>query len=56
VLDSTGRRLGYFTPDINPAWYQGVEPAVSEEELARRERVGGGRSLKEIMADLQRRG
>lgn len=55
VFDSSGKRLGYFTPDVDPAWYQGVEPSVSDEELDRRERVGGGRTLAEILADFHQR-
>jgi hypothetical protein len=55
VFDSTGKRLGCFTPEIDPAWYQGVEPSVSNDELARRERVGGGRTLTEILNDLRQR-
>jgi len=52
VFDSAGKRLGYFTPEVDPAWYQGLEPSVSDEELDRRERAGGGRSLAEVLADL----
>lgn len=52
VVDSTGHRLGYFTPECDPAWYQGFEPSVSDEEMDRRERAGGGRGLAEILADL----
>jgi hypothetical protein len=55
VFDSSGRRLGCFTPEVDPAWYEDVMPSVSEEELTRRERAGGGRSLSEILADLKRR-
>ena len=32
-----------------------MEPQVSEEELDRRQREGGGRTLDEIMADLEKR-
>lgn len=55
VFDSAGKRLGCFTPEVEPAWYQGVEPSVSDEELARRELAGGGRHLSEILADLRKR-
>jgi len=37
-----------------PSLYEGVEVPVSEEELDQIEREGGGRSLAEIMADLER--
>ncbi|MCI0363493.1 MAG: hypothetical protein L0219_06390 [Phycisphaerales bacterium] len=55
VLDAAGKRLGYFTPEVDRAWYQGLEPSVSDDELKRREQAGGGRSLAEILADLQQR-
>jgi hypothetical protein len=32
-----------------------LEPKISEEELQRREQEGGGRRLKEIMTDLEKR-
>jgi hypothetical protein len=52
VFDAAGKRLGYFTPEVDPAWYRGLEASVGEEELERRERAGGGRTLAEILADL----
>jgi hypothetical protein len=52
VFDSAGKRLGYFTPEVDPAWYEGLEPSVSDDELDRREQAGGGRTLAEILADL----
>jgi hypothetical protein len=55
VFDSAGNRLGCFTPDVAPSSYQGVDPSVSEEELTRRERAGGGRALTEILNDLEQR-
>ena len=55
VLDSAGKRLGYFTPEVDPALYHGIEPSVSNEELNRRERAGGGRALSEILNDLDKR-
>ena len=55
VLDATGKRLGYFTPEVDGTWYEGLEPSVSEVELERREQVGGGRSITEILADLSQR-
>lgn len=54
VFDATGKRLGYFTPEINPALYQGVNSSVSDDELLRRERAGGGRSLQEILNDFHK--
>lgn len=55
ICDSTGRLVGYFTPALSPADYEGVDAPATEEELDRRSREGGGRTLAEIMADLVRR-
>jgi hypothetical protein len=55
VFDSTGKRLGYFTPDVDSSIYRGVEPSVSDDELDRRQRTGGGRPLSEILNDLETR-
>jgi hypothetical protein len=52
VCDPSGRVVGQFAPHGGG---QAKEPRVSEEELARREAAGGGRSLAEIMADLRKR-
>jgi hypothetical protein len=54
LCDLTGRVVGYFTPALGPADYEGVDSSVSEEELDRRSREGGGRTLAEIMADLEK--
>jgi hypothetical protein len=53
VFDSAGKRLGCFTPELDARLYQGVGPSVAIEELDRRERTGGGRSLVDILSDLQ---
>ena len=55
VLDSAGKRLGCFTPEVDARLYQGVGPSASNEELDRRERAGGGRALVDILSDLQQR-
>ena len=55
VIDTAGNRIGCFTPNVDPALYQRLEPSVSEEELGRREQQGGGRSLREILNDLPQR-
>ena len=55
VFDAAGKRIGCFTPDVDPALYRQLEASVSEDELARREQKGGGRSLAEILSDLQQR-
>lgn len=51
LYDPNGRILGFFAP-IDPRM---LVPQVSEEELDRRQREGGWRSLAEIMADLERK-
>jgi hypothetical protein len=55
VFDSAGKRIGYFTPEVDPALYVGATSSVSDEELQRRERSGGGRTLAEILSDLDKR-
>ncbi len=50
--DEAGRVLGNFIPVPNDSRR---EPPISEEEIQRRIREGGGRSLAEIMRDLERR-
>jgi hypothetical protein len=54
VCDETGRLLGYFTPVIDHSIYEGVESPISSEEMAELIKKGGGRPLKDIIADLQR--
>jgi hypothetical protein len=51
VCDPSGVVVGRFAPN---GGHQ-KEPKISEEELARREVAGGGRTLAEIMADLRKR-
>jgi uncharacterized protein (DUF433 family) len=48
------RVLGQFTSAIDPAKRQAMEPDISEEELERRFRQGGGRALKDILEDLEK--
>ena len=55
VFDAAGKRLGYFTPEVDATCYRGLEPSAGEEELDRRERAGGGRTLAEILGDLDKR-
>jgi hypothetical protein len=55
IHDESGRLLGYFTPAVDHSLYEGVESPISAEELSRRIQQGGGRQLKEIIADLERR-
>jgi hypothetical protein len=49
IVDAAGNKLGNFTRE-----YVGYECPYSEEELDKAEREGGGRPLKEILADLER--
>lgn len=48
-----GRLLGYFTPAKQRQLR--LEPPASEEELTRREAVGNGRALADILRDLEKR-
>ena len=48
LCDPNGRSLGKFIPASS------LEPKVSEAELDRREKAGGGRRLSEILADLEK--
>jgi hypothetical protein len=55
VRDEAGQLVGYFTPHVARSLYDSVEAPVSDEELRRRAQKGGGRTLAEILADLERR-
>ncbi|HPM85037.1 MAG TPA: hypothetical protein PLF81_30245 [Candidatus Anammoximicrobium sp.] len=55
ICSESGDVLGYFTPAIEPAMYEGVVSPNSLEELARRSREGGGRRLADILRDLESR-
>jgi hypothetical protein len=55
VCNQSGEVLGYFTPAVDRELYASVQPLCSEEELLRRAAAGGGRTLAEIMADLNKR-
>jgi hypothetical protein len=55
ICDEFGKVLGHFTPVFDPSQYEGIEPDSSEEELDRRQKEGGGRTLAEILADLEKR-
>jgi len=54
LCDDYGNVLGHFVPLLSRI--DKTEPRVSEEELDRRERAGGGRELAGILADLTRSG
>jgi ATP-dependent RNA circularization protein (DNA/RNA ligase family) len=55
IRDEAGELIGYFTPRVDRLLYESVEIPVSEEELRRRAQKGGGRTLVEILADLEPR-
>ena len=55
IFDGAGNQLGLFQPVIAKSIYEKLEPSVSDEELELRSREGGGRTLTEIMADLESR-
>jgi hypothetical protein len=55
VCDRSGRTLGYFVPAVDRSLYEGLQVPFSDEELDRFEREPGGRSLPEILADLEGR-
>jgi hypothetical protein len=50
--DESGKVLGHFTPVPSDSRLQ---PQISEEEIQERLRQGGGRTLAEIIADLEKR-
>jgi len=54
ICDADGQLLGYFTPAENASVYEGVEPPTPTEELLRRADAGGGRTWREIKADLEK--
>jgi hypothetical protein len=55
LCDEAGRVVGLFTPMADRSLYKQVEPPVSEEELDRIEKEGGGRPLREILDDLEKK-
>jgi hypothetical protein len=50
VFDAAGNRLGSFVPEFKHG-----ECPYSDEELERAASEGGGRPLKDILADLEKR-
>jgi hypothetical protein len=55
LRDPSGRLLGHFVPIFSQPRSAQMEPKISEDELNRRQQARGGRSLAEIMADLEKR-
>ena len=54
VRDTSGRTYGYFHPVAAPRESEprAIHSPISDEELARRQKVPGGRPLAEIWRDL----
>ena len=55
LCDDSGHVLGHFIPAADESRFSPLDPQISEEELDRREREGGGRALADILADLEKR-
>ncbi len=55
LRDEKGTLLGYFHPVATPENCDQYECPLSEEELDRRDREGGGRPLADILRDLESR-
>ena len=55
LCDPSGRVVGWFQPAVTPETFEGLDPPFSEEELRQAEQEDGGRPLKDILADLERR-
>ncbi len=55
IRDERGVLWGYFKPVVSPETVDQYECPVSEEELQRRSREGGGRPLADILSDLRNR-
>jgi hypothetical protein len=56
ICSRSGQILGVFHPAKEELFYENFEPPISEEELDRLSKQRGGRTLAEIMADLEKRG
>ena len=52
VCDADGNVVGFFHPAATPDSVDQYECPVSEDELLRRARQGGGRPLAEIVREL----
>ena len=54
VCDESGHTLGYVTPAPGRSLYDTVQVPFTEEELDQAEQEPGGRTLAEIVADLEK--
>jgi hypothetical protein len=52
IRDQQGALIGYYRPAVTPTDVDQYECPIATDELARRERQGGGRPLARILADL----
>lgn len=55
VRDAQGRYVAEIRAYENPISLKDLDPGVTDEELRRRERAGGGRPLFDILRDLEKR-
>jgi hypothetical protein len=55
IVDQEGNWIGTFEPVDERRLHRDAECPLSENELRRRARKGGGRSLTEILATLENR-
>ena len=55
VCDAKGNVLGYFLPSSDRGLYKILDCPFTEEEIERARNEPGGRSLGEILSDLQKR-
>ncbi len=56
LCDESGRVLGYLRLAGEQSMYEGVKSPTSDDELRRRSQAGGGRTLSEILQELETRG
>ena len=55
LCDPSGRIIGWFQPAVSSENYTGLEPPFSKDELRTADQEQGGRTLDELLADLERR-
>ena len=55
VCDEAGKTVGWFDPAARHVSSAGYECPLSEQDLDRIERAGGGRPLGDVLADLEKR-
>ncbi len=54
LVDESGRVLGTVTPAAERSLYETVQVPFTEEELDQAEQEPGGRTLAQILADLEK--